>query len=484
MNENINQRTLNAVKWSSMTEIVAKIISPITNMLLARILAPEAFGVLATVTMITSFADVFVDSGFQKFLIQHEFTDEEEENKYTSVAFWSNLTFAFLIWIVICVFQNPLANLVGNEGLGRVLAIASGSIPIHAMVGIQDCTIKKKLEFKKLFYVRIPAALVPLLITLPLALLGFDYWSLIIGNISGVILRSVLIMVVGGYRPHLYFSLKKLKYMLKYGIVTLLDGLAIWSTNWIDALLIANMMSEYQLGLYRNSVSMVTSVFLIITSAVTPVLYSALSKLQDDEKAFSNLFLNTQKILCLFLLPLGIGISLYSDLATDILFGENWSDAAFIVGITAFTLTLRTIFVSINSDAYRAKGKFKIPLLLQIIDLCILVPACILSSNIGFEALVYTRALARLGLVIPSVVMLYVVCKISPRKTLLNILPSCIATIFMVIVALILQRVSTAIVWQFISIVFCAMVYLAGICMFRNERKVVMMLISKVTHRK
>ena len=90
-NKNLNVKIINATKWSSITEIIAKLITPITNMILARILAPEAFGVVATITMIISFADMLTDSGFQKYLVQHEFRNESEKIKYTNVAFWTNL---------------------------------------------------------------------------------------------------------------------------------------------------------------------------------------------------------------------------------------------------------------------------------------------------------------------------------------------------------------------------------------------------------
>lgn len=77
----LHRKVANAAKWSAITEIIAKLIAPVTNMALARILAPEAFGVIATITMIISFADMFTDAGFQKYLIQHEFKDEKVEIK-------------------------------------------------------------------------------------------------------------------------------------------------------------------------------------------------------------------------------------------------------------------------------------------------------------------------------------------------------------------------------------------------------------------
>ena len=77
----LNQKAFNAAKWSTITEIIAKIANPISNMILARILAPEAFGVVATTTMIFSFAEMLTDAGFQKYLVQHQFKDEQEKKQ-------------------------------------------------------------------------------------------------------------------------------------------------------------------------------------------------------------------------------------------------------------------------------------------------------------------------------------------------------------------------------------------------------------------
>lgn len=88
---NLNKQIATATKWSAITEIVTKLITPVSSMVLARLLTPEAFGVVATLTMIITFAEIFTDAGFQKYLIQHEFVDEEDRVQSTNVAFWSNL---------------------------------------------------------------------------------------------------------------------------------------------------------------------------------------------------------------------------------------------------------------------------------------------------------------------------------------------------------------------------------------------------------
>ncbi|MTL38516.1 oligosaccharide flippase family protein, partial [Turicibacter sanguinis] len=96
--EELNNKLIIAAKWSAITEVVSKFITPLTNMILARIVSPEAFGVVATITMITSFADMLTDAGFQKYLVQYEFKNEEEKYKSASVAFWTNFIVSIILW--------------------------------------------------------------------------------------------------------------------------------------------------------------------------------------------------------------------------------------------------------------------------------------------------------------------------------------------------------------------------------------------------
>ena len=83
----LNNKIVLASKWSTITEVMAKLIAPISSMVLARVLTPEAFGVVATITMIISFAEIFTDAGFQRYLIQHEFESDEEKSN-TAVSTW------------------------------------------------------------------------------------------------------------------------------------------------------------------------------------------------------------------------------------------------------------------------------------------------------------------------------------------------------------------------------------------------------------
>ena len=329
-----SNKVKNATKWSSITEIVAKLINPITSMVLARLLTPEAFGVVATISIVISFSEIFADAGFQKYLIQHEFKDEREHSQHTTVAFWSNLFVSCLIWLSIALFRNDLAEVVGCSGLGNVLMIACISIPLTGFSSIQSALFKRDFDFKTLFYVRMAALMVPLLITIPLAVIYKNYWALIIGTISSNIVNAVILTSKSKWKPTLYYSFQQLKEMLSFTIWTIAESILVWLTLYLDLFIVGKALDSYYLGLYRTSISIVNQVTNIVVGILVPVLFSALSRYQNDKQNFDNTYFKFQKSAALLIFPMSVGIYVYSDLITSIMLGGQWGEAAGFVGLT------------------------------------------------------------------------------------------------------------------------------------------------------
>ena len=383
---NLNNQIVKATKWSSITEIVAKLITPITSILLARLLTPEAFGVVTTLTMVITFAEIFTDAGFQKYLIQHEFKDEVDRTQSTNVAFWSNLLMSLLIWLFIGLFCEPLATMVGNPGLGHVLTIACVSIPLAAFSSIQMALYKRDFDFKTLFKVRIVGICVPLVVTVPLALWLKNYWALVIGTIASNLVNAVLLTVYSKWKPSLYYSFVKLKEMLSFTIWSMIEAVSIWMTSYIDVFIIGVYLNEYYLGLYKTSITVVGQIMGLITAATTPILFSSLSRLQTDEKAFQEMFFKFQKLVGILVIPIGVGIYCFSDLIVLIL-GEQWTEAAGFIGLWGLTSSITIVLSHYSSEIYRAKGRPKLSVLAQVLHLIVLWPVVLIAVKYGFETL-------------------------------------------------------------------------------------------------
>lgn len=476
---NLEKKVVKAAKWSTITEIIAKLIVPITNMILARILSPEAFGVVATVTMIISFTDMFTDAGFSKFLIQYEFKNEKERELSTNVAFWTNLAISIVFYALIIIFRENLSRMVGNPGLGNVIAIASFQLILTSFSTIQMAIYKRKFDFKTLFLIRIVGVCLPFLITIPLAILGCSYWALIIGNLCGAFLNSLILTIKSTWKPKFEYSFKALKKMTSFSLWSLVESITIWLTMWVDTFIIGNVLNSYYLGIYKASLSAVNSIFALITSPTTPILFSALSRLQNNEKSFKNTFLKVQRLVSYIVVPASVGIFLYSDVIVKILLGNQWPEANKVVAMWGLTTGFGVILSTYCTEAFRAKGKPKLSFLTQFLHLIVLVPACYIASKYDFNVLVTTRALMRFQLILVILIFLQVFFKIKIRQVFKNISASMIASCMMVIISIILKQFGDGIIWSCASIFICVLGYLGSILLFKSSRNDIKYMVNK-----
>lgn len=473
MPDTLNKKVKTATKWSAITEILSKLLTPITSMVLARLLTPEAFGVVTTLTMIITFAEIFTDAGFQKYLIQHEFKDNHDRDECTNVAFWSNLMMSLIIWGIIALFADPLANLVGNPGLGYVLIIACSAIPLAAFSSIQMALYKRDMDFKTLFKVRMVGILVPVFVTIPCALLFKNFWALVIGYIVQNLINAILLTWFSQWKPRLFYSFKKLHEMLSFTIWSMVEAISIWLTKYFDVFIVGSMLSQYYLGLYKTSSTIVGQIMGLITATTTPILFSALSRLQEENKEFQRLFFNFQKIVGLLVIPLGVGIFCYSDLITNVLLGSKWSEASGFVGLWGLTSALTIVLSHYASEVYRAKGKPILSTFAQWLHIVFLWPTILISVKYGFEVLYTARSLIRLQGILVDLIFLAVFVHISPIKMFVNIAPSVVASIVMFITAKLLLIINANVIWQFVTIAICICEYFIIVLAFPKERTMI-----------
>lgn len=459
MVDNLHSRIINATKWSALTEILSKLVTPITSMVMARLLTPEAYGVVATFSIIIALADIFSDAGFQRYLIQHEFSTSEERDQHTNVAFWSNLVLSFVLWGIIAIFCQPLATLVGSPGLGLGLTVSCAGIPLAGFCSIQMALMKRDFDFKSLFWRRIVAIIIPLFVTIPLAIWLRNYWALIFGNLAMHIANAIFLSFKSNWRPSLFYKFSILLGMFSFCAWTLLDSLLVWATSYADIFFIGKMLNAYYLGLYRTSISLVGQIVSLITAIVLPVILPSLSRLQNDIPEMRRVLLKFQRITSIVLIPLGVGIFVFKDMITNVMLGSQWTEAAGFLGLWGLMEAITVVFARFCSPVYPAIGKPRVSVLVQFLHVIVLIPAIVISGQFGFKALYITRSLIRLELVLVNMVAVYILIQQSPLKMISNILPQCISALIMAIVGYILLMVSSNTIPSVFWAIICVLVY-------------------------
>lgn len=469
--DNLNSKMIQATKWSAITEIASKLIAPVTNMILARLLVPEVFGVVATLTMVVSFAELFTDAGFQKYLVQHEFADDADYELSTNVAFWTNLILSFLIWELIAILAGPIANLTGVSGCEYAIIAISMEIPILAFSSIQMARYRRVFDFKSLFVARMVTSAVPLVVTVPLALWLRSYWALVFGTLARDILNAVILTLRSSWKPKFRYSFRKLKEMISFSIWTVVENVTIWLTSYIGTFIVGISLSSYYLGLYKTTMSTVNSLMGIISGATVSVLFAALSRCQNDEKLFQRTFFRFQQIVALLIFPLGFGVYVYRELAVSIVLGTQWMECVDFFGLWALTSAVTIVLSYYDSEVFRSKGKPKLSVLSQCLHLTAIIPVLLWGMDKGFGVLTTARSLVRIQGVIVSMAIMHFAMKIPFYRIMKNIWCPLFAAVIMALAGAVMRTVFDNILWELLTVGFCVIIYAAVLLIIPAGRK-------------
>lgn len=468
--QSLGQKTSSATRWNTVTQLVMKLVTPLTNMALAHILAPEVFGIVASITIIISFCDVFTEAGFQKYIVQHELEPDERFDEIASVAFITNLSISFVLFLIIAAFSRQITGWIGAPGKSLALVVTAVALPLTSFSSIQAAVYQREMNYRTLFFIRCIGTLIPVMVTIPLALLGFGYWSIVVGKLTSNLYDAIAMTWKSPWKPKLFFQFRYLKKMLQYCTWALGESITVWLATNVDIFIVSAVLSSYYLGIYKTSMSIVNELLRVVSSSLLPVTFSAISRLQNDRDRFRTVCYNSQSVLSAIVLPMGVGLFMFRTLATTIALGYQWQEATLFIGIWSLSTCISIAFSYICDDIYRAVGKPKISFITHAINIIVLIPVVASYAEKDFHSLIVVRSLVPLVLLIANCFALKRETGVSMMLFLLNSIPQIVASAIMALVAYQLQKMSRDVSWQFFAILVSATVYFGIMWLIPNGR--------------
>lgn len=464
-------KVLNATKWSVISEVIAKVISPITTMILARILATEVFGIVASITAITSLADLLTDAGFNAYIIQHQFADREEKDSTYNICFWSNFTISSVLYLLILFNRSLFAGLVGAGGYEKALIVAALVLPLTSVSSIEQAIMKKELRFKNVGLIKVVSKIVPFVTTIPLALLGLEYWSLILGTLIGEVINVILCLKFGGFIPKLYYSFSRLKVIFSFSIWAFLESILEWLIANVAVLTLGTIFGIYYLGVFKTGINIISQITTSVYALYANVYKSAIAREQYNLDSFRNMLYSFQKYTSIFSIPIGVGAFLYRDLLTALLLGSKWGDATTLIGLWGMTSMLSIAFGNFYSDAIRAKGYPRKLVFIDAVYLALILIILANAKDMQFEEFCIYFALAKIVQPVLQILVGRIVCDVPFEKVLKNTLPQIIAVVGMSAFVICFKTNAMSTMKQMISVAICVVIYFTILIVVHPERK-------------
>ncbi|KGN72320.1 hypothetical protein HQ47_10280 [Porphyromonas macacae] len=376
--------------WALLSEILAKLITPLSFIILTHILLPEDFGIVAVATTILSYLYIVSDLGVSKIIIQ-EGDDSGIIDELSTSGFWINLFLATFLFLLIFFGAKKIALLLGVEEATSVIKVCSIQVVFFSLSSIQTARRKMRMEFKFLFKVRMITAFTPAFVSIIFAFCGFGYWAIVLGQVFSSILACFYLWQTSDWQPKFSFSFPLLKKILSKSIWSTLEQLIILVPVGLDTYLISKNLNTKSLGLYTTSRSLFTSVSSVTLAAIIPVLYSQLSGVKKDAKQFRKSVFESQKRLLAFSLFFGIIFFIFSSPIEKILFNEQWNGIGLYFGCLFLIMSLE-YFASPIYEAIKAQGYFKLMAFTAFISTLLTIPILFIGIKWGLLWYIIIRA--------------------------------------------------------------------------------------------
>ena len=382
----VKQKAVSSIKWAFLANLLPKTILPIVTVILARLLVPSDYGIVGMSLVVVGLANLFHGMGLSQALIQRE----KDVESAADVAFWSNLTLGVFIAITIVLLAPCISSFFHEPRLFAVLRVQSIAVIISSLSSVQNALLQRKFKFKKLMGLTLVPSLMPLIVAVPLAILGLGYWALIGSAIAGRGAQTFLLWKYSSWRPHWRYDIQIARQMLTFGGLVALEGLMGWAIVSGDNLIAGHFLSSKDLGLYVFGFNLVVLLVGFFVNPLTDVAYSAFSRLQSDIKELKRVFLESTRMIATIVIPFSFGLSLIAESFTAVVLGSRWHGIEPVIMILAIMPGLGFIIL-LNPAFYKALSRPDIMPKFHIASLIYIIPVYWISAQFGLIAFCWAR---------------------------------------------------------------------------------------------
>ncbi len=360
MANELREKTINGFFWQLGQKISCQLISFGISVVLARLLSPNDYGVVAICSMFLMLVGIIIDGGLGTALIQKKDIDEIDFN----TVFYAGTVFSFIIYAITFVIAPFIAVLFDNEQITPVIRVLAILMPIGTLSSVQSAFIQRQMAFRKYFISSLYGTIASGCIGLIMAFMGFGVWALVGQSLVNTLTNTIVLFIINQWRPKWMFSWERFRILFSFGwrmvAVNVLNAFFYQLKGYV----IGYKYSASDLAYYNRGEGLPGILYNNISSTINTVLFPALSNLQDDKQAIKYALARSMRTTCFFLMPALLGLAAISDKLVLIIFTEKWAAAIPFMQIICF-ISCSDILGMANYQAIKALGKVDVLLKME-----------------------------------------------------------------------------------------------------------------------
>lgn len=460
-----NKKVFTNLLWRFAERSGAQLVKFCVELILARLLLPDDYGLIALATVFITISNVFVDSGLGNALIQKKDADQTD----FSTVFFFNIIWCLILYGFIFVISPFISAFFSQPQFSAVLRVLGLQIIVSGIKNVQQAYVSKHFMFKKFFFATLGGTLGAAVLGIWMAYHGFGVWALVAQQLFNVTVDTIILWVTVKWRPIRVFSWSRFKVLFSYGWKLLASSLLEAIYNNIRQLIIGRVYSSGDLAYYNRGRQFPDFITSNVNSSIDSVLLPTLASVQDKREQVKQMMRRAIKISTYMMAPMMIGLACCATNVVSLILTTKWLPCVFFLQIFCITYMFYPIHTA-NLNAIKAMGRSDLFLKLEIWKKVIGMVLLLSTMFISVKAMAYSLLISTLtSMIINS----------WPNKELLNysfieqmkdILPSILlATGMGVAVYLIGFLPVPTLPLLFIQVICGGLIYVAGSAIFKLE---------------
>lgn len=357
--------------WSVVERFATQGVQFLFGIILARLLSPEDYGILAMPLVFLAVAQCFIDSGFSAALIRKPTLTEED----LSTAFYFNIGVGVVCYSALFLASPLIADFYHTPILADLLKVTALATLFNPLCAVQQALLTRRIDFKTQAVISLSAAVISGVAGLVMAYSGFGVWSLVCQQVGGYAIRTIMLWLLGRWRPKKKWSRESFRYLWGFGNKMLGAGLLDTTYNNIYPLVIGKFFSANDLGNYTRAQQFSTLPSSNLTGVLQRVTLPVLSSIQNEDERLAKNYRRILRLSAFLIFPLMLMLSALADPLIRILLTDKWEGCIILLQIMCFSMMWYPIH-AINLNLLTVKGRsdlfFRLEIIKKTIGVCVM----------------------------------------------------------------------------------------------------------------
>ncbi|MCB0171420.1 MAG: MOP flippase family protein [Anaerolineae bacterium] len=337
----LREQAAAGAKWTSSTMIIVTGLQFFQLAVLARLLSPEDFGLMAMIGVVLGFANAFADMGVSNAIIYHQNTTRAQ----LSSLYWLNLMVGFVIFLLVWAATPLIVAFYNEPQLSELIFWAALGLLIVPFGQQFQVLLHKELQFDVLAKVQILSTLAGVTVAIGSAWAGQGVFALVWGSLTSSSVNALLLTWWGwrSWRPMLHFNFFDIQSYISFGLYQMGERSVNYFAANVDYMIVGRFLGPELLGLYRLAYELVLKPLRTINPILTKIAFPVFAKKQTNDVALRRGYLEVIKLLAMILFPITVGFIVTAPLIVPVVFGPSWVGAIPLVQILAVVGLLKAL---------------------------------------------------------------------------------------------------------------------------------------------